>query len=279
LYAVIERTKNNSRKAWLGGVLIRVFTCIWIFISLLGASASFADEEEALTKAAMNRLAHMVDPGIPVALGKIVVRQAAIQRARAILSDLGRANGVAQWSDSPEWKAAEEQLLLDANRLVDEEINDPSWCFDILEREVASHMTAEEADYVANHFMTETGKEQWSILHIRIISEVMVFSYTFTRSGRIDPSVTGTEADFEELSKAYWKYEPFKNRKILGTRDAIKFAGEGAGLKFQKMMAIPVVQGFLKHIDQNSKRVEESVDKNASGLQTYIDAYLARTSS
>ena len=252
---------------------------LWVGISLLGSSGSLAGEVEDLNKAAVTRLSSMMDPGIPVALGKIVVRQAAIQRARAILSDLGRANGVAQWSDSPEWKAAEEKLLLDANRIVDVEINDPSWCFNILEREIASNLSAEESDYVANHFMTETGKEQWAILHIRIVSEVMVFSYTFTRSGRIDPSVSGTEADFDELSKAYWKYEPFKNRKILGTRDAIKFAGEGAGLKFQKMMAIPVVQGFLKHIDQNSKRVEESVDKNASGMQRYIDAYIARTSS
>lgn len=83
---------------------------LFFWMSMTGQA--FADE---FKDQAVSRLAQSLDPAIPVALGKAVVRQAALLHARELLAKYGRlANLDSGWNASArEWQAAEEELMQD----------------------------------------------------------------------------------------------------------------------------------------------------------------------
>ena len=260
--------------------------CIAIFAGLMfsgtghaaevSASGSGADAHE---EAAVTRLAHSLNPAVPVALGKAVVRQAALLRARELLASYGRRADVdAGWNTSaPEWQRAEADLVGDAVRLINSEIGNPEWFYDVLTREIAGTLDAEEADYIATHFTTPAGNEQRILLEMRLIAEVLMANYTFTN--RIDHTIPGLESDLRELSTAYWELEPFRKRDFMNDPQAIRFAGQAAGLKYTRMLAIRGIEGFIRHIDSVTLAARKSVENAEPVIDDYIDAYRRRTAA
>ena len=93
---------------------------------LLIAGQVFADE---FKDQAVSRLAHSLDPDMPVAVGKIVVRQAALLHARELLAEHGRSAGLGGgWGPSArEWQAAEDALMQDVLELINYRIDSPFW--------------------------------------------------------------------------------------------------------------------------------------------------------
>lgn len=245
----------------------------------IAAENSAADRDQVLKDAAVTRLAHSLDPAVPIALGKAVVRQAALLRARELLASYGRRAGLdSDWRPTAtEWQQAEAELTQDALRLIDSKIQSPEWFYAVLTREIARTLDAEEADYIATHFTTPAGKEQRILLQMRLIAEVLMANYTFTN--RIDHTVPGLQSDLDELSEAYWEFEPFRTRDFMNDPQAIKFAGQAAGLKYTRMLAIRGIEGFIAHIDAVASEARRSVDNAEPLIEEHINAYRRRTAA
>lgn len=236
-------------------------------------------DERTLKQASVSRLARSLDPAVPVAVGKLVVRQQALLRARQLLARYGRRAGLGEgWSqDAPEWQRAERELTEDAFALIDSEIAAPEWFYSVLEREIGNVLDAEEADYIATHFTTPIGREQRILLQMRLLAEVLMTNYSFTN--RIDSNVPGLENDLTELSNAYWDMEPFRKREFMTDPAAMKFAGQAAGLKYTRMLAIDGIDGFTTHIDTVAERARNAVDNAEPLIDDYIQLYRQRISA
>ena len=247
-----------------------------LFFSVLLAGQTLADE---LKDQAVSRLAQSLDPAIPVALGKAVVRQAALLRARELLAEHGRRADLGDgWNASaPEWQAAEDALMQNVLKLIDTRIEPPEWFYAVLRREIANVLDAEDADYIATHFTTPAGNEQRIVLQMRLVGEVLMTNYTFT--GRIDHTVPGLENDLTELQSAYWKLEPFRVRDFINDPQALKFAGQDAGLKYTKMLAIRGIDGFIAHIDAVAAAAREAINNAEPLIENYVEAYRRRVDS
>ncbi|UCH49249.1 MAG: hypothetical protein JSU95_05545 [Betaproteobacteria bacterium] len=234
-------------------------------------------DQRALKEASVSRLAHSLDPAMPVAVGKVVVRQQALLRARELLAQYGRRAGLDEgWnSEAPEWQQAERELTEDAFALIDSKIAVPEWFYAVQEREIAKVLDAEEADYIATHFTTPIGREQRILLQMRLLAEVLMTNYSFTN--RIDSNLPGLENDLAELSSAYWDMEPFRKRDFMTDPEAIKFAGQAAGLKYTRMLAIDGIEGFIAHIDAVAAEARQAVDNAEPLIDDYIEMYRQRT--
>lgn len=236
-------------------------------------------DEQALKAASVSRLAHSLDPAVPVAVGRVVVRQASLLRARQLLAEYGKRAGLdAGWNISaPEWQQAERALTVRANALIDSAIVRPHWFYEAMERETAKVLDAEEADYIATHFTTPIGSEQRVLLQMRLVAEVLMANYSFT--DRIDHRVPGLESDLQGLSTAYWNMEPFRKRANMTGPESMKFAGNAAGLKFTRMLAINGIEGLSTHINNVALQAVKSVDAAAPVIGDYVEQYRRRTSA
>jgi len=234
-------------------------------------------DERTLKEASVSRLAHSLDPAVPVAVGKVVVRQAALLRARQLLAEYGWRAGLDEgWNGTaPEWQQAEQELTERANALIDTEVEVPDWFYAVLQREIANVLDAEEADYIATHFTTPAGREQRILLQMRLVAEVLMANYSFTN--RIDHTVPGLNDDLQELSAAYWKMEPFRQRANMLDPESMKFAGHAAGLKFTRMLAINGIEGFSVHIDAVTTQARNAVDDAEPLISEYVQLYRQRT--
>lgn len=234
-------------------------------------------DEQTLKAAAVSRLSHSLDPALPIAVGKAVVRQAALLRARELLARYGSSAGLGTgWNPTaPEWRQAESALMQDAVELIDARIERPEWFYAVLRREIDRILDGEEADYIATHFTTDAGNEQRILLEMRLVGEVLMANYTFTN--RIDYNVPGLEDDLEQLSAAYWELEPFRKRDFMNDPQAIRFAGQSAGLKYTRMLAISGIEGFIRHIDSIAAEAVQSVERSEGVIGKYIEDYRQRS--
>jgi hypothetical protein len=254
--------------------------CCLLMAPLVANGDEFQGEDpdqRALKEASVSRLAHSLDPAVPVAVGKVVVRQQALLRARELLAQYGRRAGLDEgWNgEAPEWQQAERELTEDAFALIDSKIAPPEWFYAVQEREISKVLDAEEADYIATHFTTPIGREQRILLQMRLLAEVLMTNYSFTN--RIDSNVPGLQDDLNELSTAYWDMEPFRKRDFMSDPEAIKFAGQAAGLKYTRMLAIHGIEGFIAHIDAVAAEAREAVDNAEPLIDDYIELYRQRT--
>lgn len=245
----------------------------------LACAEEFRDSEPdelALKSAAVFRLAHSLDPALPVAVGRAVVRQAALLRARELLSSHGARAGLdGGWNPTdPQWQQAESALMRDAVAMIGERIETPEWFYDVLGREIDRTLNGEEADYIATHFTTHVGNEQRMLLEMRVVGEVLMANYTFTN--RLDYNLPGLQDDLEQLSAANWALEPFRKRDFMNDPQAIRFAGRSAGLKFTRMLAINGIEGFIEYIDSVAAEAVRSVDRSEHVIGRYIEAYRQR---
>jgi hypothetical protein len=258
---------------------------VWGLLLLASMSAG-ADQfqgrdpdERDLKDAAVSRLVHSLDPAVPVAVGKVVVRQASLLQARQLLAGYGLRAGLdAGWNmTAPEWQQAEQALTARANVLIESEIGVPDWFYTVMERETAKVLDAEEADYIATHFTTPIGREQRILLQMRLVAEVLMANYSFTN--RIDHTVPGLDNDLRGLSTAYWDMEPFRQRANMTGPESMKFAGNAAGLKFTRMLAINGIEGLATYINNVTAQAVDTVDDADPLIGEYAQRYLQRTTA
>ena len=132
------------------------------FVFSLCAAAHALGAADGLKDEAVTRLVASHDPAIPIAVGRVYIKQAGLQAARVFLAEQGQSSGLGPaWNASaPEWQAAEQDLARDLDRLILSRIDDPTWFRHAWAEAAAQVLDAEEADEIANHFASDGGKQQ-----------------------------------------------------------------------------------------------------------------------
>jgi hypothetical protein len=241
-------------------------------IALVAAAAAPAAAADSLKDEAIVRLAASHDPAIPVAIGRVYVKQAGLEAARSLLAERGQAAGLGGgWNaQAPEWQDAEAHLTSIIDGEIAQRIDDPAWFRQAWERESARVLNAEEADEIAAHFSTEGGKQQRAVIELLLVGETLIANYTFT--DRIRYGVKGAEPEMEKLQKVWWVNDHLKIYDFTPYPNTIRFAMQDPGVKYCKMLAIQGIDAINRHFDEVRRETAAAL----RGAQGEIDPYIAR---
>jgi hypothetical protein len=220
--------KSMSSKLSLGFLLLSF---------ALGSAHAQSDAKEE----AVQRLVHSHDPSIFVATGALYLKQEAIRTARGnALSPTARA---------------------EVERIIDANVRDPTWFYAGLSAAVAPYLTAEEADEVATHFATDTGRLQRRAIELAV-GEVLMNVYTFT--DRIDYRIKESSRELEALQEVVGPNELTRvsqGNALPGVEDlsdrpeAVKFASRGAGIEYMKVLMIQGIESMTNHFESVAQQV------------------------
>jgi hypothetical protein len=242
---------------------------------LLAATTPVA--ADPLKAQAIARLSASHEADIPVAIGRVVVKQAGLRALRLRLAQAGRDAGLgAGWNESaPEWLAAEARLQAAFDELVARRLEQGNWLQEGWARVAAATLDAEEADEIASHFATEGGREQRTVVELVIVGETVMANYTFTN--RLDYRMRGTERDVATLQETWWTREPLRVRDFSRYPGTLWFAGENPGIKYTRALAI---QGIGVILDRIDRAAEEAVARAQSlDLAPYLEAWRSRAAA
>ena len=236
------------------------------------ASSAWADD---MKDDAIRRLVAIHEPDVPVAVGRLAVKQAGLSAARALLAKRGREAGLDRgWNaHQPEWQEAEARIAGAVDALIARRIEDPAWVRAILTEQFARTLNGEEADEIATHFASGMGREQRIVIEIKVVGELLLANYTFTN--RIDNRVRGSESEYARMQKVWSDREPFRVRNFDGDAGAQRFGTRNPGIKYVKMLAMQGVEGMIRHIDAVRDEAAEAVA--ATDVDASIDAYRTRS--
>jgi hypothetical protein len=221
---------------------------------LLSFALGAAHAQSDATEEAVQRLVHSHDPSIFVATGALYLKQEAIRTARGnALSPTARA---------------------EVERIIDANVRGTTWFYAGLSAAVAPYLTAEEADEVATHFATDTGRLQRRAIELAV-GEVLMNVYTFT--DRIDYRVKDSSRELEALQEAVGPLRgtcacptprelneltpvseggPLPGVEDLSDRpEAVKFASRGAGVKYMKVLMIQGIESMTNHFESVARQI------------------------
>ena len=241
---------------------------------LAGPAAPLAADE--LKDQAIAKLVTSHEADIPIAIGRVVVKQAGLRAVRERLADEGRRAGLGKdWNErAPEWQAAEAELDPAFQQIVARGLEQGHWLQEGWTRVAAAVLSAEEADDIATHFSTEGGREQRVVVELVIVGETVMANYTFT--SRLDYGMRGTEREVAELQRTWWAREPMRVRDFSRYPGALRFAGENPGIKYTRALAIQGIGVILDRIDRAA--VEAVGAARSLDLAPFVDAYRVRSS-
>jgi hypothetical protein len=234
---------------------------------------------DALKDEAVARLAASHDPAIPIAIGRVYVKQAGLQSARALLAERGTAAGLgAGWApQTPEWQAAEVPLTALIDGIIAREVDDPAWFREAWGREAARVLNAEEADEIATHFSSDGGRQQRAVIELLLVGETLIANYTFT--DRIRYGVKGSEREMQQLQSVWWVTDHTKIYDFSAYPNAIRFATQDPGVKYSKMLAIQGIDALSRHYDAVVRQIALALREAQGEIDPYIARYRSRAGS
>jgi hypothetical protein len=255
---------------------IRRFSGVVLAAVLAAIGPAAAD---ALKDDAIARLAASHEPDVPLAVGRLAVKQAGLGAARTLLAQRGRDAGLGRgWNAAaPEWQEAEAHFSAIVDGVIARGIEDASWLRAIWAGQAARVLNAEEADEIATHFATPNGREQRIVVEVKVVGELLLASYTFTE--RISDRVPGSEREFASMQTVWAEREPFRVRNFEGDAGAARFGTRNPGLKYVRMLAIQGVDAMLGHINAVCAEAVRAVSDAAAQADPFIEAYRLRTAN
>lgn len=232
---------------------------------------------DALKEEAIARLAASHDPAIPVAIGRVYIKQVGLQAARALLAERGKAEGLGPgWGpQAPEWQGAELRLTEIVDDVIARRVDDPAWFREAWGRASAKILNAEEADEIATHFSTDGGKQQRAVIELLLVGETLIANYTFT--DRIRYNVKGSEREMAQLQSVWWVTDHSKIYDFTPYPNAIRFATQSPGTKYCKMLAIQGIEAINRHYDAVAVETAGAVRDAQSEIDPFIAQFRSRT--
>jgi hypothetical protein len=232
---------------------------------------------DALKDDAVARLAAIHEPDIPLAVGRLAVKQAGLVAARTLLARRGRDAGLGSgWNAAaPEWQDAEAYFSRIVDGVIARDIEDSDWLRAIWTDQAARVLNAEEADEIATHFATPIGREQRIVIEVKVVGELLLANYTFT--DRISDRVPGSEREFARMQAVWAEREPFRVRNFDGDVGAARFGSRNPGVKYVRMLAIQGVDAILAHINAVCAEAVLAVSHAAGQAEAFIDTNRRRT--
>lgn len=230
--------------------------------------------EDAARRDAINRLVEAHDVSLPVNIGRVYVKQAALTAARDLLYEKGKAAGLdpKAWNlEHPGWKQAEQELVAGTDDLIERRVTRGFWVQEAWSEEVSTILNGEQADEVAVHFRTEGGQLQRRVIEW-FVGELIMETYTFT--DRLKYGVPGSEKEMEELRKVTYEarshFPPIYD--LTEYPDAVKFASRGPGVEYFKMMVIQGVHAVHRHLESVADEARATIRSRAALADPYVAA-------
>lgn len=228
--------------------------------------------DEALKRDAVSRVADSHDPALSVGIGRVYVKQAALNAARDLLAERGHAAGLSKeaWNrNAAQWQGAERELMQGVDELIERKVANGAWVREAWSQLIAQTLNAEEADEVAVHFQSEAGQLQRRVIEW-FVGELTLQTYTFT--DRLKYGVPGSEQEMRDLQEVTYE------RLFRGIQDftsypgAMKFASTDPGVKYFKMMAMQGVHAVHLHLEEAANEARAMIRSRAA----FADPYIAR---
>lgn len=253
------------RTSWAAAI------CAAVFMSTAFAVEDASQEE--LKRDAVSRLVEAHDVALPVYIGRVYVKQAALTAARDLLAEKGKAAGLDRkiWNlESPQWQGAERELMQGTDALIQRKVAGGFWVQEAWSEQVAIILNGEEADEIAVHFRSEGGQLQRRVIEW-FVGELTLQTYTFT--DRLKYGVPGSEQEMRDLQVATYEakshFAPIYDlTKYEGT---MRFASSEAGIKYFKMMAIQGVNLVHQHLEEVAEEARKTIRSRAAVVDPYIE--------
>lgn len=242
----------------------------------LGAMSD-EDERERNKAAAIDRVVESHDHSLILGAGRVFIRQAAIRSARSLLAQWGSEAGLdTGWNASAEeWRSAEQAMLEEAERIAERRFENPSWISEAWQSYTSELLSGEEADHIAVHFTTEGGRRQRELMDW-FLGETVLFIYTYT--DRIQYNLPGAESEMRELQRIARQRVPVEDVEFASKfADTLNFIGRDPGLKYWKMLGIPLVGEIVRHIDGVAREIEDHLRLRRAVADPYIEAFHRRS--
>ncbi|HWQ38317.1 MAG TPA: hypothetical protein VNM24_06840 [Burkholderiales bacterium] len=237
--------------------------------------AAQEDETQRYRGEAIDRLIDSHDFTLIAGAGRLFLKQSAIKAADRLIGQWGREAGLGMDWDSrqPAWQQARGVLLERAERLLLRRFDSQIWVRDAWSAYLGAAFSGEEADHIADHFATEGGREQRRLMDW-FLGEFVLFNYTFTE--RIQYDMPGAQEELRRLQRAAQERLPREDVHFT-TRfeDTLAFIGRDPGLKYWKMLAIPLLGEILRRIDSMAREIETEMQSGRSEVQPLIDGFAA----
>lgn len=246
-----------------------------VFALALGSVQAAAQEsEEDLKRDAVARVVGSHDPTLSVAIGRVYVKQAALNAARDLLAERGHAAGLTrgEWNlQDRQWQAAERVLMQDVDALIERKVARGAWVQEAWSQLISQTLNAEEADEIAVHFQSEGGQLQRQVIEW-FVGELTLQTYTFT--DRLKYGVPGSEQEMKDLQVVTYerkdRFPPIYD--LTSYPNAVRFASIDPGVKYFKMMVIQGVHAVHVHLEQVADQARTLI-RSRAGL---VDPYIAR---
>ena len=253
------------RTSWAAAI------CAAVFMSTAFAVEDASQEE--LKRDAVSRLVEAHDVALPVYIGRVYVKQAALTAARDLLAEKGKAARLDRkiWNmDSPQWQGAEGELMQGTDILIQRKVASGFWVQEAWSEQVAIILNGEEADEIAVHFRSEGGQLQRRVIEW-FVGELTLQTYTFT--DRLKYGVPGSEQEMRDLQVATYEakshFAPIYDlTKYEGT---MRFASSEAGIKYFKMMAIQGVNLVHQHLEEVAEEARKTIRSRTAVVDPYIE--------
>lgn len=247
-----------------------------IALLLAGMSCLTPVRADELKDDAIRRLVHSHDPEIPIAIGRIYLRQVGLRAARDLLAQRGRDAGLDDsWNAAdPAWRTAEARLKPVIDDVIRREVEDPRWFYAAWGHEADRILNAEEADEIAHHFATPGGREQRVILELRFVGELVMTNYTMTN--RIVYSLADSREEIEHLQTVWWQHDPMTARDFNQYPETLRFATSRLGIRYAKMLGFQGVESILDHFEHVADDMRAAVAARAEVAEDAIAAYRGR---
>jgi hypothetical protein len=240
--------------------------------TVLSSHAYARQDDPELKRDAVSRVIDSHDPALSIGIGRVYVKQAALLAARDLLTERGKAAGLAktQWNlQVGEWQAAERELMQGVDELIQRKVARGAWVQEAWSELVSQHLNAEEADEIAVHFQSEGGKLQRRVIEW-FVGELTLQTYTFT--DRLKYGVPGSEQEMRDLQVVTYERIFRGIQDFTSYPDAMKFASVDPGVKYFKMMAMQGVHAVHLHLEQVADEARASIRARAA----LVDPYIAR---
>ena len=253
------------------GINCAAVVCAAAFMS--GAWAAEDPSKEELKRDAVSRLVEAHDVALPVYVGRVYVKQAALTAARELLAGKGNAAGLdrKKWNmDSPQWQGAEAELMQGTDALIQRKVASGYWVQEAWSEQISTILNGEEADEIAVHFRSEGGELQRRVIEW-FVGELTLQTYTFT--DRLKYGVPGSEQEMRDLQVATYEakshFAPIYD--LTKYDNTMRFASSEAGIKYFKMMAIQGVGLVHQHLEVVAEEARKTIRSRAALADPYVE--------
>jgi hypothetical protein len=230
-------------------------------------------EAEYYRREAIDRVIESHDPTLIMGAARLYLKQSALKTANRLVGQWGREAGLGlRWHPRlPQWQEAERRLLARADVLTERRFESQAWIREAWSAYVEAQFSGEEADRIADHFETAGGREQRRLMDW-FLGEFVLFNYTFT--DRIQYDLPGSREELVRLQRAAQERLPREDVHFSSRfEDTLAFIGRDPGLKYWKMLAIPLLGEIMRQIDSVAREIEAEMRAGRAEVQIVIDGY------